>query len=89
MPNKTWNMNTDLLPGTTNSFNLGNLTKKWVVNGYALGDACAKGVTDNTASVPISSTDTNLVTGRTVYYAIQDAQVKLITNSQIDALFNF
>lgn len=88
MSNKVWNMNTDLLPGTNGGFNLGNSSKKWVVNGYQLGDACAKGVTDNTSSTPISSTDTNLVTGRTVYYAIQEAEVPAITNSQIDALFN-
>ncbi len=88
MPNKVWNMNTDLLPGTNNGFNLGNASKKWVVNGYSLGDACAHGVTDNTSSTAASSSDENLITGRSLYYALENAGVAAITNAQIDALFS-
>ena len=38
-------------------------------NGYTLGDACAKGVTDSTSAGAIS-TGTNLVTERDVYYGL-------------------
>lgn len=38
-------------------------------NGYTLAAACAKGVTDNTTETAISSSDTNLITGRTLYNA--------------------
>ena len=38
-------------------------------NGYTLGAACAKGVTDNSSSTAVTSSDTNLITGRTLYYA--------------------
>ena len=87
MPNKTWNLGVDLLPSTGGAFNLGNASKKWVINGYSLGAACEKGITDNTTETAASSTDTNLVTGRTVYYALQHAAPASITNSEIDALF--
>ena len=41
------------------------------VNGYTLAAACAKGVTDTTTPNPTTlSTDVNLVTGKTLYYAI-------------------
>ena len=51
------------------------------VNGYTLNSASEKSVTDNTSSVAPSSTDTNLITGRTLYNAIA-------STSEIDALFN-
>lgn len=51
------------------------------VNGYTLNAASAKGVTDNTSSVAPSSTDTNLITGRTLYNAIA-------STSEVDALFD-
>ena len=38
-------------------------------NGYTLGAACAKGVTDNTSATAVTSSDTNLITGRTLYNA--------------------
>ena len=87
MANKEWNMGVDLLPKTSNSFNIGSSSKKWVFNGYTLADACAKGVTDNTSSTAPSSSDTNLVTGRTLYYALDNAGVTAITDTQIDNLF--
>lgn len=40
-----------------------------VSESYTLGAACAKGVTDNSSSTAVSSTDTNLITARTLYYA--------------------
>lgn len=43
------------------------------VNGYTLAAAAAKGVTDNSTSTAASSSDTNLITGRTLYYALQNA----------------
>ena len=69
MSNKTWTMSVDLLPSTTNAYNIGSAEKKWTVNGYTLGAACAKGVTDNSSSTDVTSTDTNLITGRTLYNA--------------------
>ena len=44
------------------------LTNK-TYNGYTLADACAKGVTDNSSATAVTSSDTNLITGRTLYYA--------------------
>ena len=88
MSNKPWNLGVDLLPKTGATYNLGSSANKWIVNGYTLGDACAKGVTDNSASTAVSSTDMNLVTGRSVYYALENAGVTAITNAQIDALFS-
>ena len=46
----------------------------------ALGAAAMKGVTDNTTATAPSSSDTNLITGRTLYYAIA-------SDADIDALF--
>ncbi len=40
-----------------------------VSESYTLGAACAKGVTDNSSATAVSSTDTNLITARTLYYA--------------------
>lgn len=34
-----------------------------------LGDAAVKGVTDNSSATAVTSSDTNLITGRTLYYA--------------------
>ena len=47
----------------------------------ALGSAASKDVTDNTSAAAPSSTDTNLITGRTLYNAIA-------SNAEIDALFS-
>ena len=46
----------------------------------ALGAAATKGVTDNTTAKAPSSSDTNLITGRTLYYAIA-------STADINALF--
>lgn len=45
------------------------LTNK-TYNGYTLAAACAKGVTDNSSSADVTSSDTNLITGRTLYYQL-------------------
>ena len=44
----------------------------------SLGSAAGKGVTDNTSSTAVTSSDQNLITGRTLYYAgyIKLADVK-------------
>jgi hypothetical protein len=55
------------------------LTNK-TYNGYTLAAACAKGVTDNSSATAPSSTDTNLITGRTLYNAIA-------STTEIDGLF--
>lgn len=39
-----------------------------VSSSYTLGAACAKGVTDNSSSAAVTSSDTNLITGRTLHY---------------------
>ena len=41
-----------------------------VSESYTLGAACAKGVTDNSSNADVTSTDTNLITGRTLYYQL-------------------
>ena len=63
MPNKTWNMEVDMLPSTTGTYNLGNASKKWVINGYELDDACAKGVD---SSITAGTTSTNVPTTQAV-----------------------
>ena len=66
MPNKSWEMRVDMIPKTNNTFNLGDSTHKWNVNGYSLGDACAKGVD---TSIADESTSTNVpTTGAVVSY---------------------
>ena len=88
MANKTWDLGVDLLPKSGATQKLGSSSRKWVVNGYTLGDACAKGVTDNTTSTAANSSDQNLITGRTLYHALEHAGISAITNAQIDALFS-
>ena len=39
-------------------------------NGYTLADACAKAVLDNSAATALSSSGTNVVTERSVYYGL-------------------
>lgn len=63
MPNNKWDMGVDIIPETTNAFALGNSTKKWIVNGYNLGDACEKGVD---SSISEGSTSTNVPTSQAV-----------------------
>lgn len=41
-----------------------------VSESYTLGAACAKGVTDNSSNADVTSSDTNLITGRTLYYQL-------------------
>ena len=40
------------------------------INGYTLAAAAAKGVTDNSSNADVTSSDTNLITGRTLYYQL-------------------
>ena len=63
MPNNHWNMQVDLLPETTDTFNLGSSQKKWIVNGYDLSDACEK---DVDTSISKQSASTNLPTSKAV-----------------------
>ena len=87
MSNNVWNMGVDLIPRGNNQ-HLGSKTgNKWTVNGYVLAEACEKSITDNAVSTAADSTDTNLITGRTLYYALQNAGVNAITDTQIDNLF--
>lgn len=50
-----------------------------------LGDAAYKGVTDNSSSTEVSSTDTNLITGRTLYYAGYTKNTGTVTGSGLTA----
>jgi len=54
---------------STGEVKVKKLTIADTVNGYKLAAASAKGVTDNSSSTAISSSDTNLITARTLYYA--------------------
>ena len=40
------------------------------IDGYTLAAACAKGVTDNSSNADVANNDTNLITGRTLYYQL-------------------
>lgn len=52
-----------------------------VAGTYVLGDACTKGVTDNSTSpTAVSSTDTNLITARTLYNAGYSKTTGTVTN---------
>ena len=59
-----------LSPQTTGFKISGGTTSKTLTVGgdYTLGAACAKSVTDNSSSAAVTSSDTNLITGRTLYY---------------------
>ena len=60
------------LSAQTTGFKIsGGTTSKTLTVGadYTLGAACAKGVTDNSSATAVTSSDTNLITGRTLYYA--------------------
>ena len=50
-----------------------------------LGDAAYKGVTDNSSSTAVTSTDTNLITGRTLYYAGYTKNTGTVTGSGLTA----
>ena len=58
------------------------LTNK-TYNGYTLGAACAKGVTDNTSATAVTSSDTNLITGRTLYYAGYTKNIGTVTQVKV------
>ena len=61
------------LTAATTGFTIagGTTSKTLTVNNtYTLGAACAKGVTTKTSATAISSTDTNLLTGQTIYYGL-------------------
>ena len=87
MPNKAWNMGVDMIPSTTNNFNLGTTQKKWVVNGYTLNDACGKSVdtslTDETTStnVPSSSAVVGYVKGKEVNVSVSSEALVITTGS--------
>lgn len=79
------------LAAATTGFTVsGGTTSKTLTVGesYTLGAACAKAVTDRTSSTAASSSGTNLITERTLYYALENAGSRVaITNNEIDALF--
>ena len=62
------------LTAATTGFTIagGSTTSKTltVSESYTLGAACAKGVTDNSSNTDVTSSDTNLITGRTLYYQL-------------------
>lgn len=71
----TWNNKQNAIDLTftknTTGFSIaGGTTSKTltVSSSYTLGEACAKGVTDNSSSAAVTSSDTNLITGRTLHY---------------------
>lgn len=61
-----------LAPQTTGFKISGGTTSKTLTVGadYTLAAACAKGVTDNSSNADVTSSDTNLITGRTLYYQL-------------------
>lgn len=65
----------------TDAQTVSSLYKITVTNQGHIGSAVAVGITDNTTSSAPSSTDSNVITGRTLYNAIA-------STSEIDALFN-
>lgn len=69
------------------AMNVGSFKVSEIVDFPTLGAAAAKGVTDNTTTTAASSTDENLVTGRTLYYALQALGMEEATDADIDALF--
>lgn len=66
------NIGLTLTPNATGFSISGGTTSKTltVSNSYTLGAACAKGVTDNTSNTDVTNSDTNLITGRTLYYQL-------------------
>ena len=61
------------LSAQTTGFKIsGGTTSKTLTVGadYTLAAACAKGVTDNSTNADVTSSDTNLITGRTLYYQL-------------------
>lgn len=78
MPNKHWEMEVDVLPKTTNTYNLGDATKKWVVNGYTLNEACSKNV-DTTIDEEAEST--NLPTTSAVVEYVKDQGMSTVSVS--------
>ena len=51
------------------------------INGYTLGAASAKGVTDNSSATAVTSADTNLITARTLYNDTSKLEFITSTNS--------
>ena len=75
--NVPWTDTTYTLAGLMGSTAKGSTTQPIYWNGsefanttYTLGAACAKGVTDNSSNADVTSSDTNLITGRTLYYQL-------------------
>ena len=87
MPNKTWNMGVDLIPSTTATYNIGNSTKKWIINGYTLGDACEKGIdssiTDSTTStaIPTSQAVASYVAEKSVSVSVNNSELIITTST--------
>ena len=88
MSNKSWEMDVDINPSTTGSYNLGSASKKWVVNGYTLDDACEKSIdsslTDETTStnVPSSVAVVNYVKSGKVSVNVSSETLSITTQPQ-------
>ena len=86
-PNNHWDMEVDVLPKTSETYNLGSSTKQWVVNGYTLNSACAKGVD---TEITDESTSTNLPTTQAVAAYVEEktsGQVTTVTVSNNTLIF--
>ena len=79
MSNKVWDMGVDMIPPTTDAYNLGTSQKKWVVNGYTLKDACAKGVD---SSLTDETTSTDVPTSSAVVSYVQGKEITVEVNSE-------
>ena len=76
------------LTAATTGFTIsgGTTSKTLTVNNtYTLGAACAKGVTDNSSATAVTSSDTNLITGRTLYYAGYTKNTGTVTSITLNA----
>lgn len=79
-----------LTPAATGFTISGGTTSKTLTVGgtYSLGAACAKGVTDYTTVQSPSSSDTNLLTGRSVYYILNQGTSNSGKYIQVDSSGN-
>lgn len=66
----------NLLPSVNDNYDLGSSSYQWSnlyvskINDKSIGAAISKGVKDNISAAALSSSGTNLVTERTVYYGL-------------------
>lgn len=70
MPNNHMDFEVDLLPVADATYNLGDSTHKWIVNGHTIGEAAEKGVD---SSISSGSTSTNVPTTGAVVSFVSSA----------------